>query len=30
LGPYDYNGCGYFYVRLYWTGIGLGTNIVEE
>merc|ERR1712039_1110285 len=30
LGPDDFNGYGYFYVRLYWTGFGLPTNIVEE
>ena len=29
-GPDDFNGYGYFYVRLYWTGIGLQANIVEE
>merc|ERR1712217_286564 len=26
----DFNGYGYFYVRLYWTGFGLPANIVEE
>ncbi len=30
LGPDDFNGHGYFYVRLYWTGFGLPANIVEE
>merc|ERR1712226_419725 len=25
-----FNGYGYFYVRLYWTGFGLDANIVEE
>jgi succinate dehydrogenase hydrophobic anchor subunit len=30
LGPEDFNGYGYFYVRLYWTGFGLDANIVEE
>lgn len=30
LGPDDFNGYGYFYVRLYWTGFGLAANIVEE
>jgi len=30
LGPDDFNGYGYFYVRLYWTGFGLDANIVEE
>merc|ERR1712217_469800 len=30
LGPDDFNGYGYFYVRLYWTGFGLHANIVEE
>jgi len=29
LGPDDFNGYGYFYVRLYWTGFGLPANIVE-
>merc|ERR1712217_830122 len=28
--PDDFNGYGYFYVRLYWTGFGLQANIVEE
>merc|ERR1719235_2295667 len=28
LGPDDFNGYGYFYVRLYWTGFGLPANIV--
>ena len=28
-GPDDFNGYGYFYVRLYWTGFGLPANIVE-
>merc|ERR1712032_1472322 len=30
LGLDDFNGYGYFYVRLYWTGFGLEANIVEE
>merc|ERR1712176_572223 len=30
LGPDDFNGYGYFYVRLYWTGFGAPANIVEE
>merc|ERR1712118_360101 len=30
LGPDDFNGYGYFYVRLYWTGFGFDANIVEE
>merc|ERR1712012_1493132 len=30
LGPDDFNGYGYFYVRLYWTGVGFEANIVEE
>jgi len=30
LGPRDFNGYGYFYARLYWTGFGLQANIVEE
>jgi len=29
-GPDDFNGYGYFYVRLYWTGFGVPANIVEE
>merc|ERR1712232_955711 len=29
-GPDDFNGYGYFYVRLYWTGFGLPANIIEE
>ena len=29
-GPDDFNGYGYFYVRLYWIGFGLPANIVEE
>merc|ERR1712130_243304 len=29
-GPDDFNGYGYFYVRLYWSGFGLEANIVEE
>merc|ERR1712083_167864 len=29
-GPDDFNGYGYFYVRLYWTGFGFSANIVEE
>merc|ERR1711985_101932 len=29
-GPDDFNGYGYFYVRLYWTGFGLPAIIVEE
>ena len=28
--PDDFNGCGYFYVRLYCTGLGFQANIVEE
>merc|ERR1712151_1120800 len=28
--PDDFNGYGYFYVRLYWTGFGASANIVEE
>merc|ERR1712187_299921 len=28
--PDDFNGYGYFYVRLYWTGFGFQANIVEE
>merc|ERR1711988_883922 len=28
-GPDDFNGYGYFYVRLYFTGFGLPGNIVE-
>merc|ERR1719190_60365 len=28
--PEDFNGYGYFYVRLYWTGFGFDANIVEE
>merc|ERR1719375_210248 len=27
LGPDDFNGYGYFYVRLYFTGLGLPANI---
>jgi len=30
LGPDDFNGYGFFYVRLYYTGFGLPANIVEE
>jgi len=30
LGPDDFNGYGYFYVRLYGSGFGLEANIVEE
>jgi len=30
LGPDDFCGYGYFYVRLYWTGFGFDANIVEE
>merc|ERR1740117_415078 len=30
LGPNDFNGYGYFYMRLYWTGFGFSANIVEE
>merc|ERR1719160_438960 len=30
LGPDDFNGYGYFYVRLYFTGFSLSANIVEE
>merc|ERR1711937_405881 len=30
MGPDDFNGYGYFYVRLYWTGFGAPANIVEE
>merc|ERR1711990_415208 len=30
LGPDDFNGYGYFYVRLYWSGFGFSANIVEE
>merc|ERR1712012_123224 len=30
LGPDDFNGYGYFFVRLYWTGFGFDANIVEE
>merc|ERR1740138_77476 len=30
LGPDDFNGYGYFYVRLYRSGFGLEANIVEE
>merc|ERR1712003_558890 len=30
MGPDDFNGYGYFYVRLYWTGFGVSANIVEE
>merc|ERR1712194_172875 len=30
LGPDDFNGYGYFYVRLYPTGFGFNANIVEE
>ena len=30
LGSTDFNGYGYFYARLHWTGFGLQANIVEE
>lgn len=30
LGPDDFNGYGYFFVRLYCTGFGLQANFVEE
>ena len=30
LGPDDFNGYGYFYFHLYWTGFGFHANIVEE
>merc|ERR1719265_2603425 len=30
MGPDDFNGYGYFYVRLYFTGFGFEANIVEE
>merc|ERR1719380_580934 len=30
MGPDDFNGYGYFYVRLYFTGFGLPANVVEE
>ena len=30
LGPDDFNGYGYFYVRLYPSGFGLPANLVEE
>merc|ERR550514_317646 len=30
LGADDFNGYGYFYVRLYWSGFGFDANIVEE
>jgi len=29
-GPDDYNGYAYFYVRLYWSGLGLDANLFEE
>ena len=29
-GPDDFNGYGYFHVRLYCTGLGFQANIVEE
>jgi hypothetical protein len=30
-GPNDFNGYGFFYVRLYWTGFGIvEANIIEE
>jgi len=29
LGPDDFNGYGYFYVRLYFSGFGIPANIVE-
>ena len=28
LGPDDFNGYGYFYVRLYWTRFGLPANVL--
>ena len=28
--PDDFNGYGYFFVRLYCTGLGFQANIVEE
>ena len=30
MGPDDFNGHGYFYVRTSWTGLGLPTSTVEE
>ena len=30
MGPDAFNGYGYFYVRLYWSGFGFDANIVEE
>jgi len=30
LGPDAFNGYGYFMVRIYWTGFGLPSNILEE
>merc|ERR1719393_440057 len=30
LGPDDFNGFGYMYTRLNWTGFGLPANIIEE
>lgn len=30
LGPDDFNGCGFSYVRWYWTGFGLPACIVED
>ena len=29
-GPDGFNGYCYFFVRLYWTGLGFQANIVEE
>ena len=29
-GPDDFNGYGYFYVRLYWSGFSFQANIVED
>ena len=29
-GPDDFNGYGYFFVRLFSTGLGFQANIVEE
>ena len=30
MGLNDFNGFGYFYVRLYLTGLGFSANIMEE
>lgn len=30
LGPDEFNGQGYFYRRLWWTGLGLNATILEE